>query len=317
MITLPNRLQYGDTISLIAPASAPPDPASIDECMRILKDLGFKPKLGKNTRQRWGYLAGNDRERAGDLMDAFCDKKVRGIVCVRGGYGTARLLPLIDYGKIRQNPKVFVGYSDITSLHCAFLKKSNLLSFHGPMFASDFIKKEFPIFSKESFLKIITETDAPGSISMNYPNKTISILRKGKVSGELIGGNITLLCCSLGTPFQPSLKGKILFFEDVDEVPYRYDRLLTQLSNAGLLQQVAGVAVGICEGAEDPKAKTMKEYRQPFEDVMREKLLPLKVPVVIGLPFGHTPFNATLPVGGHATLDANKGDLILDRPVVK
>jgi muramoyltetrapeptide carboxypeptidase len=317
MPTIPNRLQAGDTIALIAPASAPPDPNSIDECISVIEKLGFKPRLARHTRKRWGYLAGTDRERTADLMDAFTDRSVKGIFCVRGGYGTARLLPLLDYQKIRQNPKVFVGYSDITSLHCAFLKKSNLLSFHGPMFSSDFIKKDFPHFSRDHFLKILTDPEFAGSISRGYENKTVSIIRRGKVSGELIGGNISLICASLGTPYQPSFRNKILFFEDVDEVPYRYDRMLTQLSHAGLLQQVVGIAVGICEGAEDPKAKTTKEYRQTFKDVLRDRLLELKVPVVTGLPFGHTPFNATLPVGGRVILDANKGDLILEGPVVK
>ncbi|EEF58570.1 S66 peptidase family protein [Pedosphaera parvula] len=317
MPNIPDRLRLGDTVALIAPASAPPDPKSIDESLAVIEKFGFKPKLSRHARKRWGFLAGSDRERASDLMEAFGDRRVKGIFCVRGGYGTPRLLPLLDYQKIRENPKVFVGYSDITALHCAFLKKSNLLSFHGPMFASDFIKKNYPDFSCERFLKILTEPEFPGSICQDYTHDTVSILRRGKVSGELIGGNISLLCSSLGTPYQPSFRGKILFFEDLDEVPYRYDRLLTQLSNAGLLQQVAGIAVGICVGAIDPKAKKMKEYRQTFEDVLKERLSGLKVPLVCGLPFGHTPYNTTIPVGGRATLDANKGDLILEGPVVR
>ncbi|MDB6123940.1 MAG: Peptidase LD-carboxypeptidase [Pedosphaera sp.] len=316
MPILPERLHLGDTVGIIAPASAPPDPKAIDQSLLVISELGFKPKLSRNARKRWGYLAGTDRERASDLMEMFCDRKVKAIICVRGGYGTARILPLLDYRKIRENPKIFVGYSDITSLHSAFLKKSNLLSFHGPMLASDFIKDNYPQFSRDSFVKILTEARPPGSICQGYTGKTVSILRRGRVSGQLVGGNITLLCASLGTPYQPDFRGKILFFEDVDEVPYRYDRCITQLSNAGVLQQVTGIAVGLCE-SEDPKAKTAKEYRQTFEDVLKDRLLHLKVPVVIGLPFGHVPFNATLPVGGRVTLDAIKGDLILDHAVVK
>ena len=316
MPIIPERLHFGDTVGIIAPASAPPDPKAVDQSLLALAELGFKPKLSRNARKRWGFLAGSDRERAGDLMEMFCDRKVKAIVCVRGGYGTTRLLPLLDYRKIREHPKIFVGYSDITSLHSAFLKKSNLLSFHGPMFASDFIKDGYPQFSRDSFVKILTDPQPPGSICKGYTGKTVSILRRGRVSGQLVGGNISLLCATLGTPYQPDFRGKILFFEDVDEVPYQYDRSITHLINAGVLQQVAGIAVGICE-SEDPKAKIMKEYRQTFEDVLRDRLLPFKVPVVMGLPFGHVPHNATLPVGGRATLDAIKGDLILDSAVIR
>jgi len=317
MPTIPERLHPGDTIALIAPASAPPDPKAVDHSVAALEEMGFKVKLGRNVRKRWGFLAGKDRERAGDLMRMFTDRKVRGIICLRGGYGTPRLLPLLDYRAIRENPKVFIGFSDITALHCAFLKKSNLLSFHGPMAASHFIKKDYPQFWRNNLLKLVTEPIAAGSICRGYTGKTSSILRRGTASGKLIGGNLSLLCTLLGTPYQPSFRKRILFFEDVDENPYRMDRLLTHLLNAGMLQQVAGIAVGVCENCADPKAKTAGEYRQSLEDVLKERLLSLNVPVVIGLPFGHVPHNATLPVGGRATLDAVKGDLILISPAVK
>ena len=317
MPTKPDRLNYGDTIGIIAPASAPPDPKNIDRSVAVLERLGFKAKLAPNVRKRWGFLAGSDRDRASDLMKMFADPKIKAIICVRGGYGTSRLLPLLDYRTIRANPKIFVGYSDITSLHCAFLVKSNLVSFHGPMLNSDFVKKDLPDFTLQSFLKTLMQPSAPGSIRDGYKGKTVSILRRGKATGPLIGGNITLLCASLGTPYQPSFKNGILFFEDLDEVPYRFDRMLTQLLNAGLLQQLAGVAIGINANCKDPKAKNAKEYRQTLEDVFKERLLPLKVPVVAGLPFGHIPLNATLPVGVRVTLDAVKGDLTIDEPAVK
>jgi muramoyltetrapeptide carboxypeptidase len=136
-------------------------------------------------------------------------------------------------------------------------------------------------------------------------------------SGPLIGGNISLLCATLGTPFQPSFKNAILFFEDLDEVPYRFDRMLTHLLNAGLLQQVAGVAIGVNANCFDPKAKGTREYRQTMDDVFLERLLPLKVPVVVGLPFGHIALNATLPVGARVTLDAVNADLIVTDPAVR
>jgi muramoyltetrapeptide carboxypeptidase len=312
----PKHLNTGDTIGIIAPASAPPDPKAIDRSVEVLERLGFKPKLAPKVRNRWGFLAGNDRDRASDLMKMFADRKVDAIICVRGGYGTSRLLPLLDYRTIRAHPKIFVGYSDITALHCAFLTKSNLVSFHGPMLNSDFIQKDFPAFTLQSFLKTLMHPSAPGSISTGYRKQTVKILRRGTASGPLVGGNITLLCALLGTPWVASFKKSILFFEDLDEVPYRFDRMLTQLLNAGILQQAAGVAIGVNKNCTDPKARWAKEYRQTLEDVFRERLLPLKVPVVAGLPFGHMPLNATLPVGVRVTLDAVKGDLLVTEPAV-
>jgi muramoyltetrapeptide carboxypeptidase len=313
----PQALQRGDVVGIIAPASAPPDPKAIDKSIHALEQLGFKPKLAPNARRRWGFLAGDDRQRAGDLMGMFADRRVKGIVCVRGGYGTARLLPHLDFHLIRANPKVFIGYSDITSLHCAFRLKSNLLSFHGPMLNSDFIKDEMPDFTLQSFLRTVSEPRAPGSIQQGYKGKTVTILRKGMARGELMGGNLCILCAALGTPFQPSFRNRILFFEDLDEVPYRFDRMLTQLLNAGVLQKVAGIAIGINKNCEDPKARKCREYRQTLEDVFRERLLPLKVPIVSGLPFGHIPENATLPVGARVKLDAVKGDLSVEEPAVR
>jgi muramoyltetrapeptide carboxypeptidase len=317
MPTKPDRLNYGDTIGIVAPASASPDPKSIDRSVAVLERLGFKTKLAPNVRKRWGFLAGSDRDRASDIMKMFADRKVKAIICVRGGYGASRLLPLLDYRTIRANPKILIGYSDITSLHCALLVKSDLVSFHGPMLNSDFVKTDFPDFTLQSFLKTLMQPTAPGSIRDGYKRKTITILRRGKASGPLVGGNISLLCASLGTPYQPSFKNCILFFEDLDEVPYRFDRMLTHLLNASLLQQSAGIAIGINANCKDPKARNAKEYRQTLEDVFKERLLPLKVPIVAGLPFGHIPLNATLPVGVRVTLDAVKGDLTIDEPAVK
>jgi muramoyltetrapeptide carboxypeptidase len=307
----PSRLSQGDTIGIVAPASAPIDPKAIQRSVKVLQRLGFRVKLGRHLRKRRGFLAGSDEERAGDLMSMFSSPEVKAILCVRGGYGSARLLPLLDYQMIRANPKTFVGYSDITSLHCAFLKLANLVTFHGPMLHSDFCKKDMPDFTLQSFLITLTQPYAAGSICNNYRGKTISVLRRGKACGRLLGGNISLLCTTLGTPYQPSFKEKILFLEDLDEPPYRFDRMLTHLLNAGVLQQVAGVAVGINRNCIDPKAKKTKEYRQTVEDVLTERLAALKVPIVTGLPFGHVPLNATLPVGVRAELDGMNGDLVI------
>lgn len=311
MPIFPKPLAPGDTVGLVAPSSAPVDPRAIDQSAAMLEKMGFKVRLGRNIRKRWGFLAGHDRERAGDIMEMFTNRSVNGIVCLRGGYGAARILPLLDYAVIRRNPKLLVGFSDITNLHCALLKFSNLVSFQGPMTAHQLVKKDYPKFSRDSWWRAVTQSDVSGNICKGYPLKTVRTLRRGKAAGPLIGGNLTVLTHLIGTPFEPSFRKCILLLEDVDELPYRIDRMLTHLLNAGRLQQVAGVAVGVCKNCEDPRAARSREYRQTLDDVLRDRLGGLKVPVVAGLPFGHGDYNATLPIGAHAILDANAGDLIL------
>lgn len=333
MPTRPPRLLPGSTIGIVAPASAPPNPHNIDRGVAVLEKLGFRVKLAPKVRSRLGFLAGTDRERAGDLMRMFSDRKVDAILCVRGGYGSARLLPLLDYGVIRANPKIFVGYSDITSLHCALLTQADLISFHGPMLNSDFALPDMPRFTLDSFLRTLghpltrgrvqAKRDSvtalhktwTGGISQGFRRK-VRILRSGRAEGQLIGGNLTLIGTLIGTPWQPPFKDRILFFEDLSEVPYRFDRMLTHLLNCGLLQQVAGIAIGINKDCHDPKAGKTREYRQTLEDVFKERLLPLKVPIVMNLAFGHVPHNATLPVGSKVLLDANRGELVLTEPAV-
>jgi muramoyltetrapeptide carboxypeptidase len=229
------------------------------------------------------------------------------------------------------------------------ITKANLISFHGPMLNSDFARKDRPDFTLQSFFRTLgMERGTPGrsgsdcpnrselkflsvsgnaaarsaalqscNISFGYRRKTMQVLRRGLAQGQLIGGNLTLLCNTIGTPWQPPFKNRILFLEDLREEPYRFDRMLTYLLNCGLLQQVAGIAIGINRDCKDPKAKTAKEYRQTLEDVFRERLLPLKVPVVMSLPFGHVPHNATLPIGATVGLDANRGELVLIEPPVR
>jgi len=316
MLIKPRQLKLGDTIGIIAPASPPPDPQNIDRSVSALERLGFSTKLAAHVRKRRGFLAGTDRERAADLMGMFLNRSIKAIICLRGGYGAARLLPRLDYPLIRAHPKIFVGYSDITSLHCAFLLKAGLVSFHGPMMNSDFVRPDLPKFTGDCFFRTVMNPLPPGSICQGYSRKTVSIWRRGMAKGPLIGGNLSILLASLGTPYCPDFKGRILFFEDLNEEPYRFDRMLTQLLNAGLLQQVAGIAVGLNRDCHDPKADQTRDYRQTVDDVLRERLLPLKVPIVAGLPFGHFPLNATLPLGIQATLDARAGDLLITEAAV-
>ncbi len=317
MLLKPPRLEFGDTVGIAAPASPPGDPGVIDRSVAALERLGFRARLAPHVRRRRGFLAGSDRERAGDLMQLFRDPKVKAIICLRGGYGAGRLLPLLDYAAIRSHPKIFVGYSDITALHCALLARAGLVSFHGPTMNSDLVKEDLPEFTLRSLLRTVMEPTAPGGIKQGYGGHTVSVLRGGQAEGRLVGGNLSLLCSLVGTPFLPDFRKRILFLEDLAEPPYRFDRMLTHLLNAGLLPRVAGVAVGLNRHCHDPKARKAKEYRQTLEDVLRDRLLPLKVPVVAGLPFGHVRLNATLPVGVPARLDGDAGDLSLLAPAVR
>jgi muramoyltetrapeptide carboxypeptidase len=313
----PERLCPGDTVGIIAPSSPPPDPKAVDRAADAVEQFGFVPRLSNNIRARNGFLAGGDRERAADVMQMFTDKEVKAIICLRGGYGAARMLSLLDYRVIRRHAKIFSGFSDITSLHCAFAKKVNMVSIHAPMLNGGLQSKELKEFTRASFFRTITEAKPPGSVVADYDKKNISTVRCGVAEGCLIGGNLSVLCAAIGTRFEPSFKGKILFIEDVHEQPYRLDRMLTQLLNAGILQQVAGVAVGINSDCEDDgKDQVLDEYRQSPADVMAERLEPLGVPVVMGLPFGHVEFNATIPVGALARLDGDNGDLIITEAAV-
>lgn len=313
----PARLQPGDTVVIVSPASPPADPENFDRAEAALHALGFKAQLAAHARKRSGFLAGSDRERAADIMRAFTDPAVKAIFCMRGGHGATRLLTLLDYAIIRRHPKIFVGYSDITALHCALQTQADLVTFHGPMMNADFVTHKFQKFTREGLFRTLMHPAAPGGICRGYKARTVSVLRGGEASGELIGGNLSMLCTLIGTPWQPSFSRKILFFEDVNEAPYRIDRMLTHMLNAGLLQKVAGIAVGLNHQCEDPVASKRREPRQRLEDVLRERLLPLKVPVVSGLPFGHVAQNATIPVGARATLDGRVGDLVITTGAVR
>jgi len=312
----PPRLCPGDTIGIVAPASAPANPEMIEISLEVLKRLGFKPLLAPNARRRNGFLAGTDEQRGQDLMRMFENTRVRAIFCLRGGYGSSRLLSRLDYTLIRRHPKILAGYSDITSLHCALLTKAGLISFHAPMIGPELSKSDLPAFTLDNFTRTLTQSSPPGGICQGYQRKGISVLSLGRASGRLVGGNLTLLCGTLGTAFQPSFKRRILFLEEIDEAPYRVDRLLTHLLNAGLLQQVVGIAVGSMKGCKDPKAKLALEYRQTVQDVLRERLAPLKIPILSGLPFGHTSHNATIPCGVTAILDTDLPDLVIDEAAV-
>lgn len=309
----PRRLAPGDTVGMVLPASMAFEASTLDLGRRQLEALGFRVKPGAHVRGRHGYFAGTDRERAADLMELFADDGVQGIFCYSGGWGSPRLLPLLDFGVIRRHPKVFLGFSDITALLNAIHQETGLVTFHGPMAGSNLRP-----WTLEQLRRAVQSTAPLGTLA-NPPkqddeliNRTFPTLaiRGGRARGPLAGGNLTLLATLMGTPWEVETAGTILLIEDTDEELYRIDRMLTQLALGGKLDRVAGVVFGTCTDC----PVTGPSFS--LEEILRERLEPLGVPVLKGLAFGHIAEKLTLPIGLPATLDADAGTLTFDEGAV-
>jgi len=300
-IIKPKRLKQGDTVGVIAPSSGLPA-EDFDKAVKNLSDLGFKIKIGKYARAKNGFLAGTDKERLEDLHWAFSDSEIKAVWCVRGGYGASRILPAIDYNLIRKNPKIFIGYSDITAPHLAIFQNTGLVTFHGPVGTSNYSD-----YTKNHVLNTLMSPTEKYKIELSEYNKTqtsnlfkTEVIVKGKASGELIGGNLSLLSAMAGTPFAlENLKGKILFIEDIGEQPYRVDRMLTQIKQSIDLRELSGIALGVFEDCNPKDAAT-----QSLIEVLKDRLGDLGIPVIYGLSFGHIRDQFTLPLGIKAELDA-------------
>jgi muramoyltetrapeptide carboxypeptidase len=310
----PKALKPGDTVGLITPSTYVSDPVRLELLKLTTEHFGLKMKTGRNVRKKAGYLGGSIVERVADLHDMFADPEVAGIVCVRGGYGSPQLLDKIDYSLIAKNPKVFAGYSDITAMHLAIHRHSNLVTFHSPVILS-----RFTDWSQEHFRATLFQGAPERHTIRNPPERNplrpahpVRAIRPGKARGPLTGGNLTLISSLMGTPYEPDTRGKIFFLEDVGEEPYRIDRMLTQLRLAGKFDQCAGVVVGECVDCNP------KEFRPGFEstfslnEVLEDILSGLKVPVLSGLLIGHTDDQATLPLGVMAEMDTAAGTLTLE-----
>jgi muramoyltetrapeptide carboxypeptidase len=229
---------------------------------------------------------------------------------VRGGYGTPRLLPFLNYPLIRRNPKILIGFSDITALQLALWQRCRLVTFNGPMVGADMVPPVDP-FTEEHFWRVLTSGEKTRTIG--FEGGTTTVFRKGNAEGRLLGGNLSLLVNLLGTPFMPNFRNSILFFEEVGEDCYRIDRMLTQLRNAGVLKVVRGVL-----GGRFPDCLPMKSIpdSQMMDDVLRDIALWLRTPFVSGLPFGHHPSKITIPIGAHARVRTQKNILEILEPVV-
>ncbi len=309
----PAPLKEGDTLGIIAPASPPDRAEDLQRGKKTLERMGFRVMLGKFLSRNNRYLAGKDEERAEDLNRMFADPRVAGIVCLRGGYGAGRILHLIDYWRIQKSPKVFMGHSDITALHLAIQKKTGLVTFYGPMVATEMARR-FSEYTREQMIKATVSLEPVGAIGSGPKGAKVHVIKEGIASGPLVGGYLPCIVASLGTEFEIDSQGKILFFEDVRKEPFEIDRMLTQLLLAGKLQAAAGIAIGQCVDCE-PKGRFPSSFS--LKDVFRDRLAGIGIPVLAGLCFGHGAHKATLPIGVKAVLDTKKKVLNIVQPAVE
>ncbi len=306
---LPRALKPGDTVGLVTPSSYVSDPDELAFAKQFCEFFGLKWKMGKNVGQRYGYLAGTAKQRVDDLNAMFADPGIAGIFCIRGGYGSAQMLEGLDYEMIRRNPKVFLGYSDITALHTAIGKRTGLVTFHGPVSLSHLTE-----WSEKHLRDALFETKPIGAV-MNPPESnplraghTMRTVRGGTARGVLTGGNLTLLTTTMGTPFEVETAGKILLMEDIGEDIYRIDRMFTQLKLAGKLKAAEGILVGECKDCPPPGHDSAYSLGEVIDYLLGD----LGIPVLYGLSFGHTIDQVTLPLGVTAILDADKQMLMVE-----
>ncbi|SMD37356.1 muramoyltetrapeptide carboxypeptidase [Reichenbachiella faecimaris] len=307
----PKALKKGDTIGLITPASAVTRQA-FEKAVDNLESMGFEAKYSENMSVRKGFLAGTDQQRLDDLHQMFKDPNIDGIVCARGGYGSGRLLSKINYDLIKANPKVLMGYSDITALLYGIHKKTGMVCFHGPVGAS-----EYSEFTEKGFERVLmkgktAKFDVPKAWEeIEDPAFQTLPIVAGVAEGALVGGNLSLMCSLMGTPYDIDFKDKIVFIEEIGESPYRVDRMLTQLLNSGKLSQAKGIAIGVFKGCETKPDDPDFALSTSLENVLKDRFSNFNIPVLYGLPIGHIDDNATLPFGIQAELDVEKASLKL------
>lgn len=306
----PARLRSGDTIGLFCPAA----PAYSQETVKIAQEsllaLGFQTRLGPHIYDRYGYLAGRDADRVSDLHAFFNDRSIKAVMAIHGGWGCARLLPLLDYDLIQRNPKVLIGYSDITALLLAIYAKTGLVTVHGPVGSAT-----FNAFTVDWFRRVLLEGE---TVTMRNPTEKgdnltqtqdrITTIRPGLARGRLMGGNLTVLSHLVGSAYLPDWRNTILFLEDTNEDIYRIDRMLTQLKLAGILNQIAGFVFGKCSEC-GPSSGSYGSLT--LDDVLTEHIIPLDKPAFSGAMIGHIRDKFTVPLGIDTEIDATAGTIRL------
>ena len=320
-------LKQGDVVAVVAPSGAV-HKDSLDRGIEILESLGYRVKTGKSALKRYGYLAGDDVDRAQDFTAAWTDPEVKAVVAARGGYGATRMLRYLDFDVLRDHTKILVGFSDITALHLAFWREMNLVTFHGPMVESGVDSSLSVPYNLQGFREVLDGSWKGGELKMPEeaaaapgPDKAsaeivgpgdvkvvasevapLEALEGGRASGELVGGNLSLIAALCGTPWDLDTTGKILFLEEVGERPYRVDRMLCQLDEAGKLAGVAGVLLGDftdCDPSGSSPSFTVWE-------VLEQYFRGTGKPCIRGVPAGHGKYRAVLPLGSSVEMDADR-----------
>jgi muramoyltetrapeptide carboxypeptidase len=306
---LPIALLRGQTVGIISPSAASADRMEYTFAKEAMEAMGLKVKVGSNFKNRFGHLAGTDEERAADFNAMFADPEVKAIICLRGGSGAARILPLIDYEQVKANPKPLLGYSDITALHCALYSQTGLISFHGPNGSgswNSFHASQFQqLFFDQKLLSFKNEV-TKGDDLVAKGNR-IQTLTKGTVEGKILGGNLTVLTALSGSNYYPDFQNAILFIEDVGEDPYRIDRMMSTLKLNGTLGKIKGFVFGQCSDC-----KPGSGYGAfTVDQIMDQYIIPLNIPAYIGAMIGHISKQFIIPVGARVRLNADQGSITL------
>ena len=299
----PKPLRRGDTIGLVGISGAMQEPeVSFERMMAAIDALGYRVIVADSCREQYGYLSGTDAARARGLNAAFRDDRVDAVVCMRGGYGVARMLDLVDFDVIRANPKLVLGYSDITALHTAIHQKVGMTTIHGPMPCKQWM--EFDEFTKQSMLRALTSTEPLGRVE-NPEGMAPRCIVPGRCQGRLVGGNLSLIASACGTPYALDATDKVLLLEDVGEYIYRLDSMLTQLRQAGMFEKCAGVVLGGFTNC----TEEYEHYALHLEDIIRDIIVPAGKPVLGNMSIGHMDTKITVPLGVECAVDADAGTL--------
>ncbi|GAM04724.1 S66 peptidase family protein [Novosphingobium sp. MBES04] len=309
------RLRPGDGLGLVAPAGFIGDRFGIEEIAEAVRAMGLEPTLAPNLTARAGYLAGEDAARAAAFMETWQDPRVKGVMAVRGGWGTARILPRLDFAALRRHPKLFTGFSDNTALHAALAAHGCAPSLHGPNASAS-----WPLVAWESWRALAFEGATPTLSVAGYTGPSLGggrrgprVFAGGQAQGRLLGGNLSVLSALVGTPYFPDMRGAVLFLEDTNESEYRIDRMLTQLALAGVLKGLAGVVFGQCTNCRNP-GPGYSNFT--IYEVLDQHFGGLGIPAFQGLSIGHIAAQASVPVGCQVRLDADAGTLQVLEPVV-
>lgn len=313
--TLPKRLKKGDTVGLIAPGYAV-KPEVLKEMKETLMDMGFIPFHTDRILGNHGYFSNTDKERAADVDAMFANPKIDAILCARGGYGCTRIMHMIDYDTIKSNPKIFIGFSDITALLNGINQETGLVTFHGPVgstlndaYSKKQLKNTLQKSRQSQTIENVALEDPELLANPEYERYTITT---GRTRGKLVGGSLTLINALIGTPHEIDFTDAIVCIEDVEEAPYRIDRMLTQLIEGPTFKKAKGIVFGVCAGcnsSSNPNSFSLKE-------VLMDRIAPLNIPAAHGMSFGHVPSNFTFPIGINAEWDADKMTLKLLEKVV-